>query len=240
MHNNIPPRVFDALPDNLKQVAAQVLEITGIGTKALPFTAQFLEEQPGFARAEGVIDIDPERHAITIWYDPDKVTASAIGHELIHLRRNIVEGVPKLFHFDNASPVLQFAVNEWENELEHLIVVPEQLKAFPEAKAWWAEHYSALVDRDKADESGLMFAWSFIRNVLPDEVGLAQRCKVLLNKYQIAMRADYLRADLKKAGADKAELIHALLQFFPDIKNQVGVGRYVVIDHKLTVKPVDQ
>lgn len=239
MLHNIPPAVFDALPDNLKLVPKQVLDITGIETKALPFTTLFLEEQPDFARAEAVLDIDPDRHSITIWYAPEKVTASTIGHELIHLRRNIVEAVPKIFPTQDTELARNCEVLFWENELEHLIIVPEQLNAFSEARAWWVEHYSSMLDRDKTNHLSLMFAWSFIRNVLPAESELANCCANLLHKYKIAEPADYLRADLKKAMTDKAELIRSLLRFFSSSNNQVAIARYLVINHELTVEPVD-
>jgi hypothetical protein len=237
--NDIPSKLFEKLPDSLKQVPAQVLDITGIETKAFPITAPFLKKHPNYAQAEAVIEVDAERQAITIWYDPNRATASSIGHELIHLRRDIVEAVPKLFPLRAADSLQHNDVFAFENELEHLIIVPEQLNAFPEALAWWVKHYSELVDRGIANDISLMFAWSFIRNVLPNEIELAKRYAGLLHKYEIAKPADYLRADLSAVRVDKANLIRVLHRFFKQIKSQVVVGQYAVVGRKLTVKPID-
>lgn len=234
----IPRELSSTMPPELLRVPAQVQEITGIEVVAQPHSDQIRSELPHFSRAAAMLDIDPDRAAITIWYDPTRVTTSGFAHELIHLRRNIVESVPKLFPWGNCDGDATNLVLSSENELEHLILVPEQLSLFPESKQWWLDHYAGVASRSNGEAMTLIYAWSFIRNVLPEEVEIAQTFAQLLRKYNYVKPADYFREDMKQTAPDKLKMILKLLQDFPGIKKYAGIGRYVMDGRQLVVRPV--
>lgn len=236
MHDYFPASFLNALPVELLQVSAKVLESTGIKVTAQAYSDLFKREQSHFSKADTVLDIDPSRSAITIWFDPDRVTPSTLGHELIHLRRNIVESVPKLFPFSTSAPDATEEILAVENELEHLLLVPEQISAFPESQVWWLDHYNALLQRIQEGNSTLMFAWSFIRNVLPEQNELAKSYVTLLKKHNLTEPADYLREHMRVAMPDKQQMIRKLLEAFPKLHTQSGIGRYVIEAGKLTVR----
>lgn len=238
MHRHFSKTFLDTLPSELLQVPAKVLEITGISVSAQPYSEQFESEQPYFSRSDAVLDIDPDRSAITIWFDPASVTPSTLGHELIHLRRNIVESVPKLFPLTNCSSDIAEEILCIENELEHLLLVPEQIAAFSESEQWWTDHYSALNSRILKGNTTLMFAWSFIRNVLPQQIELAQSYVTLLKKYDFVKPADYLREDMRVTMPDKLDMLRKTLEGFPQLNAHSSVGRYVIEAEKLTLRPV--
>lgn len=238
MHRHFSQTFLDTLPAELLQVPAKVMEITGIKVTAQEYSDQFENEQPYFSRSDAVLDIDPDRSAITIWFDPASITPSTLGHELLHLRRNIVESVPKLFPLTNCLPDITETILGMENELEHLILVPEQLAAFPESEQWWRDHYSALNSRILGGNSTLMFAWSFVRNVLPQQIELAQSYATLLKKYDIVNPADYFREAMRVAMPDKLQMLRKILDGFPQLRAHSNVGRYVIEAGKLTLRPV--
>jgi hypothetical protein len=238
MHRYFPKTFLDTIPTELLQVPDNVLEITGISVTAQAFSDQFKSEQPYFSLSEAVLDIDPDRSAITIWFDPASVTPSTLGHELLHLRRNIVESVPKLFPLANCSSDMAEEILCIENELEHLLLVPEQIAAFPGAELWWRDHYSALNSRILRDNTTLMFAWSFIRNVLPQQIELAQSYVTLLKKYDFVNPAEYLREDMRVTMPDKLEMLRKTLEGFSHLHTHSSVGRYVITAGKLTLRPV--
>lgn len=237
MHDYFPASFLEKLPTELLQVPSKVFESTGIKVTAQPYSASFEREQPHFSKAEAVLDIDPARSAITIWFDPDRVTPSALCHELLHLRRNIVESVPKLFPLESCAPDAAEEILATENELEHLLIVPEQIAAAPESEQWWLNHYNELLPRIQSGNMTLMYAWSFIRNVLPEQTELAQSYATLLKKYEFEKPADYLREDMRVAKPDKRQMLRILLNGSPELNAQSSVGRYVTEGGKLTVRP---
>lgn len=117
MHESFSAAPFNAVPVELLQVVDNVIELTGITVTAQPYSEEFKREQPGLSRDEAMLDIDPSRSTITIWFDPLNVSAATIGHELIHLRRNIVESVPKLFPLTSSAAELHEEIYLLENEV---------------------------------------------------------------------------------------------------------------------------
>lgn len=229
---------LDKIPVDLQQVPAKVLELTGIKVTVQTFSDQFKIAEPYLSRSDAVLDIDPSCSAITIWFNPDSVTPSTLTHELIHLRRNIIESVPKLFPFTNCSSDLAEEILCIENELEHLLLVPEQIAAFSEAEKWWGDHYLALNFRIMKGNSTLMFAWSFIRNVLPRHTELAQTYVILLQKYDFVKQADYFREDMREAMPDKLQMLRKIFEKYPMLNNHAAVGRYVIENDRLILQPV--
>ncbi|WLB58044.1 hypothetical protein [Bradyrhizobium japonicum] len=64
-------------------------------------------------------------HAYISLPDLDSVNASAIIHELLHLRRYWVEQVPQIEATTNRSPFVELAANI-DNAVEHLSIVPRE------------------------------------------------------------------------------------------------------------------
>lgn len=227
-----------AIPDELLRVVDDVRELTGITVTAQPYSEELKREQPGLARAEALLDINPALSSITIWFDPSKVSPATIGHELIHLRRNILESVPKLFPHESNAPEIDEEIYLLENELEHLLIVPEQISLFPESERWWADHYGAVLSQVDRGSMSLMLAWSFIRNVLPQQTELAQTCGALVQKYDFVRPADYFREDMKVSMPNKRQMIDKLRTTFPKLNTVASIGRYAIDADKLVVHSV--
>lgn len=239
MKNYFPSSLLDSIPADLLAVPAAVRALTGIDVVARPFAKELKAEHPHFADAEALIDIDPGARAITIFFDPERISASILAHELIHLRRDLLESVPKLA----AAPGLpqEGRTDVWavENEIEHLLIVPEQIAAFPEAEQWWTSVYASLRERIRGPGYTLLFAWSFIRNVLPRQDALARAYVELVNKHDFARQANNFRGDIGDAMPDKLRILQTYLDWNPAMRSQCVIGRYVVERGVLTFRYQD-
>lgn len=226
--------VWDGLPEELRNVPDEVESVTGIRLEILP---KELCDQPvaAFDKAEAVIDIDGHSQRITIWCDPGSLKSSVLGHELIHLRRDILERVPKLIPV-RCSPYDSGLIHMIENELEHLFIIPEEIQLFSDAEERWASHYSDLVDRiiqrSNPDHSELAITWMQLRHSLPDQVDIAKRLFAHIREQgeQCAGQANDLRCLADEDRTDKGALVlmmtESLSTWYPSLRSHLGRGRW--------------
>jgi hypothetical protein len=79
-------------------------------------------------------------------YFPD----ASVFHELLHIRRFLVDGVPKLAVCEDNElwdPQLDNAILHLDNNLEHLVIVPIELREFPDRRGYWEERFEARISR---------------------------------------------------------------------------------------------
>lgn len=102
----------------------------------------------------------------------------AVVHELLHLRRQLVHGVPRLAlseaHQDDWSPAIDTAIARNDNFLEHLVIVPNELGYVPQRRAFWERRIerswrrlNALHDWMADDTILALSIWVLMRHVLP-------------------------------------------------------------------------
>jgi len=109
---------------------------------------------------------------------PDYFPDGSVLHELLHVRRFLVEGVPRLVDcgaYEPWSPHIRTRLTRHDNSIEHLIIVPEELMRRPERGEHWERVMKRIwkelaveglceVDRRQA----ALANWCFIQHVLPD------------------------------------------------------------------------
>lgn len=120
-------------------------------------------------------------------YFPD----GAVLHELLHVRRFLVEGIPFLIDcetYEPWSPNLASGLVRLDNSLEHLIIVPEELEIRPDRKEHWERVMThvwkqlAKYDFSEADQQyQALINWAFVQHVLPDGPVRAYAMTVLKN-----------------------------------------------------------
>jgi hypothetical protein len=79
-------------------------------------------------------------------YFPD----ASVFHELQHIRRFLVDGIPKLTLCEDDepwNPQLENAILHLDNNLEHLVIIPIELREFPERRAYWEQAFEAQTRR---------------------------------------------------------------------------------------------
>lgn len=80
---------------------------------------------------------------VTIILPDESLEAHLLTHELIHAWRNIVISIPRLQLADKKEDAT-FAMLI-ENDIEHLFIIPEEIKYFPEALHYWERLYANLI-----------------------------------------------------------------------------------------------
>ena len=115
---------------------------------------------------------------------PDHFQPSSVMHELLHIRRILVDGVPRLVDceaYDALTPEMGTALTRHDNAFEHLVIVPQELVAFPESRKHWdavmARNW-AVIHAAEGDQVGLrqlaLACWPFMRYVLEDSPVVSQ------------------------------------------------------------------
>lgn len=98
---------------------------------------------------------------------------ASVFHELLHLKRYFVDGVPKLVYCDDEhefegdddarTPGL-FA--RLDNQIEHLFIVPRELARYESERRYWEARMGALLGDPMLPDDGAVVAWEFIHRVL--------------------------------------------------------------------------
>ncbi|CAM3682244.1 hypothetical protein [Polaromonas hydrogenivorans] len=231
MLNYFDKALLSQIPEQLLKVPYLVEEKTGISLKIQDMDELFAGSAPGFSRALAVLDINCDEQAITLWVAPGiKLAAHMISHELIHLRRNILEGVPKIFPRTNIEEAYMTESYFLENELEHLFIIPEEISLFPEAEAWWAEHYRQQIEKVRTEQVSIAHHWRTIRIALPKQTELIQACAAIIRDYDsrpTERLANEFYHSIAGAMPNKHEMILELIDMFPrEIVFTIGVGRF--------------
>jgi hypothetical protein len=79
-------------------------------------------------------------------YFPD----ASVFHELQHIRRFFVDGIPKLTvceDYEPWNPQHENAILHLDNNLEHLAIIPIELREFPERRVYWEQGFEAQIRR---------------------------------------------------------------------------------------------
>jgi len=121
--------------------------------------------------------------------EPDWFPDGSVLHELIHIRRFLVEGIPLLVDneaHERWNPCVSTAVTYHDNCMEHLIIVPEELRLRPARQAHWERATKQVWDTLAADgtheidrRQGALANWMFIRHVMPGSAARAFAMGVL-------------------------------------------------------------
>ncbi|WP_432263585.1 hypothetical protein [Cupriavidus sp. TMH.W2] len=120
---------------------------------------------------------------------------ASVFHELLHLGRYFVDGVPKLVYCDDehefedeADARTQDRFGFLDNQIEHLFIVPRELARYRSERRYWEERMGNLLAAPERSDCDVLLAWEFVRRVLKggvlldaaqaqvDQRGLAGAC----------------------------------------------------------------
>lgn len=230
------------LPKELLDVISDVELKTGISVNFSEITEELKTEFPAMAKNEAILDIDPARNKISIWLSAAEVAPHVIGHEIIHLRRNIIESCPKMFPAKANPSEMDENIFFSENDLEHFFVIREEISAFPDAKEFWISHYKSQLRRDDLSEKSVIMHWCLLRTLfLEHDEELVKDCAKRLRSFknqELLVFANNLQIELSQAFPDKNKMIELYLEFFPNISQHVVIGQYVVKNGILSAEPL--
>jgi hypothetical protein len=81
-----------------------------------------------------------EIDSATILTPEDRFPDSSVLHELLHIRRFKVDGIPQLAvcdTYDYSDPDFETSVTKLDNNIEHLFIVPEEINLRPDRHIYW-------------------------------------------------------------------------------------------------------
>lgn len=177
--------------------------------------------------------------------------AGSVLHELLHLRRVLVEGVPRLVVADTLpdelwSLRLVDTLVAQDNALEHLVIVPREVEVLPERRAYWEakmvriwSDLAAGMGSPADQREAALANWFFLRHVLPDSPSTAMAETVLAN-LGLMEAAEAAVAQMSPVLSDKVALTNAWFEVagidrglvdFEYIDPRVGTTRRTPMSH---------
>lgn len=170
---------LDRLAPDIRSLVEEIERACGVEVvvKVVPDRARNLPDEPDPLACK----VHPYGAELLI-PGPDYFPDGSVLHELLHVRRFLVEGVPCLTDcgtYEPWNPHIRTSLTRQDNSIEHLIIVPEELLRRPERR----EHWERVMKRawkelagdglDEVDRRQAALAnWVFIQHVLPDSAVL--------------------------------------------------------------------
>ncbi|MBP4049364.1 hypothetical protein J9978_07610 [Chromobacterium violaceum] len=146
----------------------------------------------------------------------DQFPPGAVFHELQHIRRFLVEGVPQLVDcedYEPWTPEMGTALTRQDNALEHLVIVPRELNVFPERRTHWENVMQQVWAEIEAGEGSDVdrkhagwACWAFLLQVTPDSSTVDVARRVLAGMGAIE-RGDQFYEALLPALGDKVAAV---------------------------------
>ncbi len=178
----------------------------------------------------GILACNIDEHSATLLYpSPEYFPDGAVVHEMLHVRRFLIAGVPRLsatFGHPQWTENVDDVLLDLDNALEHLVIVPEELRLRPERAAYWSAVMArtwqtdlpAMANADDRRRWALVH-WTFLDHVLPSSP-VVSTAKALLAHFDLVADAElFTAAALPKLGS-KEDLVRTCfthLQLKPDI-----------------------
>ena len=221
------PEYLARLSEPLQQFVLEVEEGAGVDIKVILDPNQ----NEGGTTGQGKLAANIKAQSIQLFaptngYFPD----GAVRHEVLHVRRFHVEGIPKLALADSEELDNGYSDNlcALDNAIEHIVIVPVELQFHPERREHWE-----VVMRDiclglpdvPEGERCLAFCihWTFLRHVLPDSPSI-EIARNFAKVHALLEMADHFADQFISVAANKEELVRLLFLTFPEIpKNRVAL-----------------
>lgn len=193
---------LDKLPHDIRTLVEEIEENSNIEIE-IQIDATRLSrsiDQKGSLACE--VDQHSARILIpTAHYFPD----GSVLHELLHIRRFLLEGVPRIVvcdDYEDWTPQLCRGLTDLDNRLEHLVIVPEELILRPDRRIYWESVMCRVLDglqtTSISEDDRKRYAqldWVFIRNVI-DSYCLTEQAQSLTTQFGIIEQVESFNAAL--------------------------------------------
>lgn len=180
---------FDRLPDDLRTMVVSIEIETSLEIEVevdQSRAGKFLHEPDTLACVVN------EFEARLLIPSPNTFPSDAVLHELLHIQRFLVEGVPQIAVCENRwHPELEKIFTDLDNNLEHLVIVPKELAQRPKRKDRWISILMRVLAKlqsvgiEVADRNFLaIYGHFFVGHVLGDE-DLQKKYTIALDNYNL-------------------------------------------------------
>ena len=214
------------LSESVKNFVLEVEALAGIGIQVVQEKKLNNGGPTGGGNLEVVINAQRVQiFAPTNGYFPD----GAVRHEVLHVKRFHVDGVPKLALSDEVDWDKSFsdALVAIDNAIEHIVIVPVELEFHPERRVHWETvmaNVAANVHTAPEAERCLAVClhWAFMRQVLPESPNF-QALRNFAHEYGLEEEAEDFSDQF--LSSSKEEMISLLFSKFSNIlpRNRVAL-----------------
>lgn len=224
------PEYLARLCEPVQQFILEVEEGAGVDIRVILDPKQ----NEGGTTGQGKLAVNIKARSIQLFaptngYFPE----GAVRHEVLHVQRFHVEGVPKLVLADNEELDKGFsnALCDLDNAIEHIVIVPVELQLHPERHEHWEvvmrDVCLGLPDVPEGERRlAVCLHWTFLKHVLPNspQVEVARH---FAKKYALLEMADHFADRFISVAGSKEELVHLLFFTFPEIPRNRAALEYI-------------
>jgi len=225
------PDYLNRLSPHLQDFVFEVEHRAGITIQVIPDSG--LNRGGPLGQGNLAVVIEDRRNNIfapTNGYFPD----GAVRHELLHLKRFHIDGVPKLTAA--VSPwgipaISPDAMGDLDNAIEHIVIVPWELRHHPERREHWEAVLQDVCDQlsDIPPEElrlAIYMHWTFVRHVLAGS-RQAEIMRGFAVEHDLFEGADRFADQFLAAAASKGDLVRLLFDSFPEMPREHAALEYV-------------
>lgn len=224
------PEYLALLSEPVQQFIFEVEEDAGVEIKVILDPNQ----NEGGTAGQGKLAVNIKAQSIQLFaptngYFPE----GAVRHEVLHVRRFHVEGVPKLALADSEEWDKGYSDSlcDLDNAIEHIVIVPVELQYHPERRAHWEvvmrDVCFGLPDVPEGERRlAVCLHWTFLKHVLPN----SPQVEVAINfakKYELLELADHFADRFISVAGSKEELVRLLYFSFPEIPRNRAALEYI-------------
>lgn len=221
---------FSRLSEPIKKFVQEVEAGANIEIQVIPDARLNAGGPAGQGNLEIIIESQYARlFAPTNGYFPD----GAVRHEMLHVKRFHIDGVPKLALAEEKAWDKRFsdALGALDNAIEHIVIVPEELKFHPERRWHWeAVMRNVCSELQSIPEGERCLAgclhWTFLRHVLSDSPH-TKTMKDFLLQYELLAIAEKFVDQFLAVLSSKEEMVCVLFRTFPDIFKNRSALEYI-------------
>jgi hypothetical protein len=221
---------IDLLSEPVQQFILEVENAAGVEIEVIPD----LRQNEGGTTGQGKLAIVIKPQSIQLFtptngYFPD----GSVRHEVLHVKRFHIEGVPKLALAENEEWDKNFsdALGYLDNAIEHVVIVPVELQFHPERlNHWEAVMREVCLGLHNVPEGERHLAvclhWTFLRHVLPNSpsVDIARN---FANEHALFEMAEHFAEQFIAVISSKEEIVSLLYRTFPEIPLNRAALEYI-------------
>jgi len=161
---------FDLLPIDVRSLVDRIEHLSGVKIEVIVDPSR---KRDLTGREDSLACKVDEHSAKLLIPTPEHFPDASVLHELLHIYRFLVDKVPHIVvcpGYDNWTPELEKGLGELDLNLEHLIIVPEELRHRPKRRAFWEKAMHRALDQIQSTRFSVdaLIYWVFIHLVLPD------------------------------------------------------------------------
>jgi len=220
------------LSQSVRVFIEEVESAAGIPIEVIPNSELNTDGPVGNGKLKVVIEAHHVRIiAPTNGYFPN----GGVRHEVLHVHRFHVEGVPRLAlsESETFAPDFERSLVQVDNKLEHLIIVPIELRHHPERQV----HWEAVMSRFWKDDIKNMRSdldrridvclhWTFMQHVMRTS-SVVDAAHTVIKEHNLQSEAELFCDKLLPLLADKLTVVQMFFNWFSDIPRERAALEYL-------------